>query len=219
MPPERTEYLTKEYSFASFEEARYFINLAKKETLDSLFNRIKTILKKYIDIDDDFINILAADIIFTYFQDRLRMTHYLLFVGDNNTGKNNILLVFSLLAYRPILDTAITPANIYNYGSQLEDGQFTLIEDEIDDIDFQDDKKKLYKVSYRCGTKVTRIYDSNSGPSTNSKRKSSRQNGFFLFGFKMFASEKMPDKVKSKGFLERIIPLKAVPGDPEYDIS
>ena len=40
-----------------------------------------------------------------------------------------------------------------------------------------------------------------------------------LFGFKMFASEKMPDKIKSKGFLERIIPLKAVPGDPEYDIS
>jgi hypothetical protein len=219
VPPERTEYLTKEYSFASFEEAQYFINLAKKENLDSLFNRLKTILKKYIDIDDDFINILAADIIFTYFQDKLRMTHYLLIVGDNNTGKSNILLVFSYLAYRPILETAITPANIYNYGSQLEDGQFTLIEDEIDDIDFQYDKKKLYKASYRCGTKVTRIYDSNSGPSTNNKRKSSRQNGFFLFGFKMFASEKMPDKVKSKGFLERIIPLKAVPGDPQFDIS
>ena len=219
MPPERTEYLTKEYSFATFEEAQYFINLAKKENLDSLFNRLKTILKKYIDIDDDFINILAADIIFTYFQDKLRMTHYLLIVGDNNTGKSNILLVFSYLAYRPILETAITPANIYNYGSQLEDGQFTLIEDEIDDIDFKYDKKKLYKASYRCGTKVTRIYDSNSGPSTNNKRKSSRQNGFFLFGFKMFASEKMPDKIKSKGFLERLIPLRSLPGEPQFDIS
>ena len=40
-----------------------------------------------------------------------------------------------------------------------------------------------------------------------------------MFGFKMFASEKMPDKVKSKGFLERIIPLKATAGDPQYDIS
>jgi hypothetical protein len=29
----------------------------------------------------------------------------------------------------------------------------------------------------------------------------------------------MPDKRKSKGFLERIIPLKAVPGDPLFDIS
>ena len=29
----------------------------------------------------------------------------------------------------------------------------------------------------------------------------------------------MPDKRKCNGFLERIIPLKAVPGDPQYDIS
>ena len=63
------------------------------------------------------------------------------------------------------------------------------------------------------------MYDNNNSGPTNSKRKSSRQNGFFLFGFKMFASEKMPDKIKSKGFLERVIPLKATPGDPEYDIS
>ena len=218
VPPERTEYLSKEYSFVSFEEVQYFVDLAKQETLDSIFKRVKIILKKYIDIDDDFINILTADIIFTYFQDRSRMTHYLLIVGDNNTGKSNILLVFSFLGYRPILDTAITPANIYNYGSQLEEGECIIIEDEIDDIDFQDEKKKLYKVSYRGGTKVTRMYDSNSSP-MNSKRKTSRQQGFFLFGFKMYASEKMPDKVKSKGFLERIIPLKVVPGDPQYDIS
>jgi hypothetical protein len=218
VPPQRTEYLSKEYSFASFEEVQYFIDLAKQETLDSLKTLVKTILQKYIDIDDDFINILTADIIFTYFQDRLKMTHYLLIVGDNNTGKSNILLVFSFLGYRPILDTAITPANIYNFGSHLEDGQCIILEDEIDDIDDQPDKKKYYKSSYRAGVKVTRIYDNNSSP-VNSKRKSSRQNGFFLFGFKMFASEKMPDKIKSKGFLERIIPLKAVSGDPSYDIS
>jgi hypothetical protein len=35
----------------------------------------------------------------------------------------------------------------------------------------------------------------------------------------MFASEKMPDKIKSKGFLERIIPAKMTPGDPQFDIS
>ena len=149
------------------------------------------------------------------------MTHYLLIVCDNNTGKSNILLVFSFLGYRPVLDTAITSANIYNFGSQLEEGQCIIIEDEIDDIDLQEEKKKLYKVSYRGGTKVTRMYDSNNlGPITSkNKRKSSRQQSFFLFGFKMFASENMPDKIKSKGFLERLIPLKATPGDPEYDIS
>lgn len=219
VPPERTEYLSKEYSFNSFEEVQYFINLAKQETLDSLKIRVKTILKKYINIDNDFINILAADIIFTYFQDRLKMTHYLLIVGDNNTGKSNILLIFSFLGYRPVLDTAITPANNYDFGSHLKDGQCIILEDEIDDIEAQVDKK-FYKSSYRAGTKVTRMYDNNnSGTITNkNKRKSSRQQSFY-FGFKMFASEKMPDKMKSKGFLERIIPLKALPGDPRYDIS
>jgi hypothetical protein len=221
VPPERTEYLTKEYNFQSEEEINHFIELAKKETLDSLFRKLKSILKKYIDIDEDFINILAADIIFTYFQDKLGMTHYLLIVGDNNTGKSNILLTFSFLGYRPVLDISITPANIYNFGSQLEEGQCIILEDEIGDIDNQFDKKRMYQTSYRTGTKVTRMYDNNnlnSSRSDNNKRKS-RQQGFFLFCFKMFASEKMPDKLKSKGFLERIIQLKAVPGDPQFDIS
>jgi hypothetical protein len=224
IPTQRTEYLSKEYySFDSFDEVQYFIDLAKTETLDTLFIRIKNELKKYIDVEEDFINILACDIAFSYFQDKLGMTHYLFNVGDNNVGKSNILLTFSFLGYRPILDTAITPANIYNYGSQLEEGQCIIIEDEIDDIDLQDEKKKLYKVSYRRGTKVTRMYDSNnnnSGPgNANGKRKSSRQQSFFLFCFKMFASEQIPDKKKSKGFLERIIPLKPTAGDPEYDIA
>ena len=97
VPPQRTEYLSKEYSFDSFEEVQYCIDIAKQENLDSLFNRVKSELKKYIDIDEDFINILTADIIFTYFQDKLGMTHYLLIVGDNNAGKSNILLAFSIL--------------------------------------------------------------------------------------------------------------------------
>ncbi len=77
----------------------------------------------------------------------------------------------------------------------------------------------MYQVSYRTGTKVTRMYDSNSSPSKILNANHQDSNGFLLFGFKMFASENMPDKVKSKGFLERIVPLKAVPGDPEFDIS
>jgi len=145
VPPERTEYLSKEYDFNSEEEINHFIKLAKNETLDSLFRKLKSILKKYIDLDDDFINILAADIIFTYFQDKLGMTHYLLIVGDNNTGKSNILLVFSLLGYRPVLDVAITPANIYNFGSQLEEGQCVILEDEIGDIDNNLKKRKCTK--------------------------------------------------------------------------
>jgi len=121
------------------------------------------------------------------------------------------------LGYRAIYDTSITPANIYNFGSQLEEGQCIIIEDEVGDIDDQIEKKKMYQVSYRSGTKVTRMYENNN--SSNNKRKSSRQQSFFMFCFKVFASEKMPDKIKSKGFLERLIPLRSLPGEPQFDIS
>ena len=67
-PPEKTEYLSREYTFESEEEVNRVIELAKKETLDSLFQKVKGILKKYIDMDDDFINILSADVIFTFFK-------------------------------------------------------------------------------------------------------------------------------------------------------
>ena len=217
VPPERTDYLSKEYNFASVEEIEYFINRAKNETLDSLFQLIKSLWTKYIDMNEDFINVCVADTIFSCFQDKLGMCHYLLIVGDNNSGKSNILLLFSLLGYRPLYDTSITPANIYNFCGQLEEGQGIIIEDEIDDIDFQDEKKKLYKVSYRSGTKITRMYDNIT--TSGSNKKSSRQQAFLLYCLKIFASEKMPDKTKSKGFLERIIPLKSVSGDPQFDIS
>jgi hypothetical protein len=216
-PPERIEYLSKEYNFASVEEIEYFINLAKTETLDSIFQLVKSFWIKYIDVNEDFINVCAADTIFSYFQDKLGMCHYLLIVGDNNSGKSNILLLFSLVGYRPLYDTAITPANIYNFCGQLEEGQGIIIEDEIDDIDFQDEKKKLYKVSYRSGTKITRMYDNINSSGAN--KKSSRQQAFLLYCFKIFASERIPNKIKSKGFLERIIPLKSISGDPQYDIS
>ena len=55
-----------------------------------------------------------------------------------------------------------------------------------------------------------------SGPNKNS---SSRQQAYFLYCFKMFASEKMPNKKLSKGFLERLIPLKSVSGNREFDIA
>ena len=35
VPPERTEYLSKEYNFQSEEEINHFIKMAKNETLDS----------------------------------------------------------------------------------------------------------------------------------------------------------------------------------------
>lgn len=137
------------------------------------------------------------------------MTHYLLFVGDNDTGKSNVLLVFYYLDYRPLFDTSITPANIYNFLNSIEEGQGIILEDEIDNIEEQDEKMKIYKVGYKTGTKISRMYDTSS--SSNSSNSVKSQKGYFTFCFKVFSAEKQARNSRSKGFVERLLTPKCSP--------
>lgn len=214
VPPSRTNYLSKEYSYSSEDEIKSYTKRAKKESVDSLYQKIKKIWKKYLDIDKDSTILCAADTLFTYFQDKLGMTHYLLFVGDNSSGKSNGLRIFLNLGYRPMFDTSITPANIYNFLDRIEEGQGIILEDEIDDIENQEEKMRLYKGGYVSGTQVTRIYDS---PDNNKSAK--RQQRYFTYSFKAFSSEKFPTFYKAKGFNERLLTINCSPGNPQYDIT
>jgi hypothetical protein len=63
-------YLNKPYSF-KVGQVEQVIEQAKKETLDTLYRKVKSVWKKYVDADDFHISICAADTIFTYYQDRL----------------------------------------------------------------------------------------------------------------------------------------------------
>src|SRR6476646_6603224 len=137
IPPDTSNYLSKEYVFSSREEIEQYIKRAEKENMNSLYQKTKNVWKKYFDSDDETITLCAADTIFTYFQDKLGMTHYLLFVGDNSTGKSNALRIFHHLGYRPLFDVSITPANIYNFLGQFEEGQGIILEDELDNIENQ----------------------------------------------------------------------------------
>ncbi len=103
IPPDKPNCLSKEYVFSDMQEIKEYAKRAEKENLDTLFEKVKNVWKKYFDIDDETLTLCAADTIFTYFQDKLGMTHYLLFVGDNNTGKSNALESFIILATDPYL--------------------------------------------------------------------------------------------------------------------
>jgi hypothetical protein len=212
VPPDRPSYLSKEYSFSSADEIKKYVSRAQKETMDGLFAKVKKVWRKYFDIDDEALTLCSADTIFTYFQDRLGTTHYLLFVGDNNTGKSNALRIFKHLGYRPLFDVSITPANIYNFLNRFEEGQGIILEDEIDSIEDQEEKMRIYKVGYVTGSHVTRIYDSNGAKARGQQR-------FNTFCFKAFSSERQPAFYKSKGFVDRLFTIKCSPGNPQHDIS
>jgi len=114
VPPDKSSYLSKEYTFSSKKEVEQYIKRAQKENLDSLYRKVKEVWNKYFENNQEALILCAADTIFTYFQDKMGMTHYLLFVGDNNSGKSNALRVFHHLGYRPLFEVGTTPANIYN---------------------------------------------------------------------------------------------------------
>jgi hypothetical protein len=208
-PFEVISYINKAYTFSSEEEVYKTIDKTKRETLDSLYQKVKSIWKKFIDADDFHISICAADTIFTYYQDRLGLTHYLFFVGDNASGKSNNLVVFHFLAYRNMMSTGVTSANIYQFLGSKEEGLGTICEDEADNIDEDTEKMRIYKNGYTTGSPVLRT-------DTSYGRKQYRYN---TFGFKAFAAEKFPDSLKAKGFRQRIIELPCTYGFPRYDIS
>ena len=88
------------YIFSSKEELLKYLKIAISDNLDSLFTKVQAAIRKYVNVEEHYYPLLAGDIIWTYFQDKFPYTHYLIFTGDNGSGKNSALLVFRLLGYR-----------------------------------------------------------------------------------------------------------------------
>ena len=200
----------KPYTFKSQKDFEDCIAKARNETLDSLFNNVLAIWKKYIDADDNHLKICTADAMFTYKQDVIGMTHYLFFVADNDAGKSNNLTLFNFLAYRNMMSNNMTYANIYNFLGNRDEGVGTLCEDEADTIDEDHDRMGVYKEGYTKGHPVLRIVETAHGK---------KQVKFNTFCFKAFAGERLPDEVIGRGFLQRTVVIKCLPGFPAYDIS
>jgi len=119
-PPKKSGYLNEPYTFESIQQINELIEDVKaNETADTLFSKIKRQWKRYDSESESHISLCSGDCFFTYFQDKLGMTHYLFFVGDNEAGKSTKLFLFKYLAYRPFLGIDISTANIYRfYGNE-----------------------------------------------------------------------------------------------------
>lgn len=208
-PFESRAYLNKPYIFKSKQDIESCVNKTRNETLDTSYRKVKAIWSKYIDADDFHISICAGDTIFTYYQDKIGLTHYLFFVGNNSSGKSNNLTLLHFLAYRNFTSTDMTAANIYQFLGSEEEGQGTLCEDEADRIDEDRQKMAIYKNGYITGFPVART-------DTSFGRKQIKLN---TFCWKAFAAERFPDSLKARGFNQRSIGLSCVYGFPQYDIS
>ena len=80
-PLKKEAYLSKPYSFLSEQEIRGYETEARNITLSDLYSRVKSLCELFIIGDNNHISLLTADITYTYYQDRLGLTHYLFFIG------------------------------------------------------------------------------------------------------------------------------------------
>ena len=131
------------YSFANIDEINYFIKQAQSETIDSLFQKHKSIWKKIVVADTKVIGLLAIDSIYSYFQDKFSTTHYLMFIGPPDSGKGAILLGFKYLGYRVAVASDMSGANLLDLLGSIESNQITLAEDELDNIHDDPDKLRI----------------------------------------------------------------------------
>ena len=114
-PPSPEEYPYEPYEFSNMAEVHVFVNRAKSEDNGSLYQKSKSFVKLYNDQDDYKLNLVAADIEGSYFQDKFSTTHYLGVIGDNGSGKSTIGDTFEAIGYRPVNMTDPTAANFLEY--------------------------------------------------------------------------------------------------------
>jgi hypothetical protein len=207
-PPNSEEYPYRPYEFTSNEELLEYVRRAKSEKMDSLYQKAKSIVKLFNDQDDYKQNIIAIDLIWSYFQDKFGTTHYLGVTGDNDSGKSSIGNTFEAVAYRCVNMTSPSAPNIFRVLGTIEPGQCTLVLDEADKIDDDADIMNILKTGYDYNKRV---------PKTNTN--TWKLEFFWTYCLKIIIGEKSPSRFKAKGLLDRTLSFTLYPGEAKLDIK
>ncbi|MGC1133267.1 MAG: hypothetical protein WA941_10620, partial [Nitrososphaeraceae archaeon] len=196
------------YKFASIQELEMYLELARRETLDSLYQTVKSNFRRYVNVDEHYLVVLASDVILSYFQEKFSTMHYDIFVGDNGSGKNSAQLVISRLGYRVYyLVSASAPNYFTDYGN-VEEGQVTIAEDEVGDLDRDYQKQKILKSGSASGGTV---------PKTDFPNGKRSQGQYNVYGIKWIAMEELPDSKKTRGIFDRSFIYNFIVGHVDYN--
>jgi hypothetical protein len=207
-PPDYEEYPYRPYEFVDATELSEYVKRAKNETIDSLYRKALTIVNLFNDQDNYKRNIIAIDLVWSYFQDKFGTTHYLGVTGDNDSGKSSIGNTFEAVGYRCVNMTSPSAPNIFRVLGMIEPGQCTLVLDEADKIDNDIDIMNILKTGYDYSKRV---------PKTNTN--TWKLEFFWTYCFKIIIGEKSLSRFKTKGLLDRTLSFSVIPGEAELDIK
>ncbi|HEY1248320.1 MAG TPA: hypothetical protein VGE97_04980, partial [Nitrososphaera sp.] len=207
-PPHLEHYPYEPYAFENMNEVFRYLDIAKNETIDSLYRQSKQIASSYNDQSKYKIQLLAINIIWVYFQDRFPTTHYDIILGSPGSGKSSYGETFTAVGYRVVNLTDPNAANINRILGVIEPGQCTIVSDETGQIDKHPDLMSILKTGYSIKGKTSKINDN------------SRQPEFFsTFCYKMIIAERMPNLRDTRGVYDRAFSFTAFKGRPKYDIK
>jgi hypothetical protein len=208
LPVEKESYPYGPYEFVNLKEVEAIFREAQAETIDTVYEKARLLVEKFNDQDSTKTVLLAADIVWSYHQDKFSTTHYLDLVGDNGSGKSTMGETFAVLGYRVVNITDPTAPNYFRVCGSLEPGQCTIVADEAETIDKSPELMSFLKAGYDINGRVSRI-----NPFTN------RPEYFFAYCLKIIIAEKSPDQWRAKGVMDRTFVLHCYRGKPEYDIK
>lgn len=170
------------------------------ELIDQIHNEVDM----FVDAEPEVKALLTSIILLSYVQEKFEALPYTYLVGDNESGKSHTLNLLTWLCYRPFAGVSHTAADLYSY---LEDDglPLTIIEDEFQGSEKDNDKMKIYKSGYKRGVKIARVTTYEGGR---------RIDYYNSYGLKIMAGEHL---VENKGLLQRCIVVELMEGYPMKD--
>jgi hypothetical protein len=201
----------KPYIFQFEQELEHYLQLSKEETFDSLFDKVLTEYEQYVNVDEHNLVTLAANTVYSYFQDKFGTTNYNILIGENGSGKNSALLVYRMLGYRVFYVTAANSANYYTFLGDIQEGQGTIAEDESDNIGYDHDKQRILNTGYASGGNVPKVEFNKNGNRS--------QSSYLTFCHKWLTMEELLNEKSIRGIIDRAFVHKFLIGDVKYNIK
>jgi hypothetical protein len=181
----------------------YVISDFSFKTRLELIDLIHREIERFVDAEPEEKATFTAFILLSYVQEFFDAVPYLYLVGDCESGKSHLLNLMAELCYRPLAGVSHTAADLYSY---LDDGvPLTILEDEFQGSEKDNEKMKIYKAGYKRGAKVARVTTFEGGR---------RVDYFNCYGIKIMAAEKL---IENRGLMQRCIVIEMVEGFPQKD--
>jgi len=120
---EAESFLPKEYP-SEFPYEPYGFYEGSVPSREDLFWIVRDEFDLFLDLESIWKDYLAACVLLSYQQEKLRTVPYPYFVGDNESGKSVALSLLNWLCYRPMMGVTIPSADIYGYLEIIADTAF-----------------------------------------------------------------------------------------------